>query len=308
MTNQGAKVSPQAWRIAQFGFTAVLIALLWRAADGREILRILSFAQPLWLLAAVATLISQTVLSAVRWKITAAQLGQTLTLPHAVREYFISQVINQALPGAVMGDAARAVRARGEAGLAVAAQAVVIERLAGQIAMFVTMACAFGITVARPGGLEWPAVFATPIGTAIGIGLCALIAVLATPLFPTLTGPRVRGFLRLLYAALLSRNVRAAQLTLGITITLCNLAAFGLCAWAVGIALSIPAILAIVPVILFSMLVPFTISGWGIREGSAAVLLPLAGATPSEAVAASIMFGCALLIAVLPGLIAVVLK
>lgn len=296
------------WRIGQLAFTAVLMALLWAAADGREILRILGQAQPVWLLAAVAVLICQTVLSALRWKLTAAHLGQTLQLPHAIKEYFMSQVINQALPGAVVGDATRAVRARAQAGLAVATQAVVFERLAGQIAMFATMSCAFVVTAMSVGGLDWPMTFAAPIGTAIAVGFSVGIVIALGQWCPAMLGAQLSGWMRPFYTALLSRQALPAQIGLGAAITVCNLAAFGFCAWAVGVHLSLAALLAIVPVILFSMLVPFTVSGWGIREGSAAVLLPLAGISASQGVAASVMFGVAMLLAVLPGLIAVVLK
>lgn len=290
--------------MGQLAITALVLWLLWRNFDGPEILRILSTAQPVWLAAAVLVLLCQTALSGLRWKITAAQLGQTLALPRAIREYFISQVVNQALPGAIVGDAARAVRARAQAGLAVSSQAVIFERLAGQIAMFITLLCAFGVTWGLSGGLDWPAAFAGPIGIGLIIGTLILVALIIGNIYPHLFGPRMQP----LYKALMTRQVLPAQITLGAAITLCNLCAFALCAAAVGVTLSPAAIFAVVPVILFSMLIPFTVSGWGVREGAAAVLLPLAGTIASEAVAASIIFGCALVLAVLPGLIAMSIK
>jgi hypothetical protein len=60
-----------------------------------------------------------------------------------VREYYLAQIVNQSLPGGMIGDAGRAVRARAQAGLLAAGQAVVFERLAGQIAMFLALAVAF---------------------------------------------------------------------------------------------------------------------------------------------------------------------
>ncbi|WP_341367946.1 lysylphosphatidylglycerol synthase transmembrane domain-containing protein [Yoonia sp. BS5-3] len=301
-------IPPIYWRIGQLAFTAGLIALLWRTTDGPQIFRILQQAQPIWLAAAIGVLLCQTVLSAWRWQITAAQLGQKLPLGYAVKEYFMSQIVNQALPGAIMGDAARAVRARAQAGLAAATQAVLFERLAGQIAMFMMMSIAFLITFTAQGGLTWPPEFAAPIGSAIAVGIGVGGAIALGSRFPNLIGQRLAAWIAPMYRAVLAKHVLPAQIGLGLAITLCNLAAFGLCAWAVGVHLSLAAICAIVPVILFSMLIPFTISGWGVREGAAAVLLPLAGTTPSEAVAASVIFGCALLLAVLPGLIAVILK
>jgi len=296
------------WRIGQLCVTIALMLLLWNAANGPEIIHILSQAQPLWLLAAVAALISQTLLSALRWKVTAAMLKQPLPLGYAIKEYFMSQLVNQAIPGAIVGDAARAVRARTKAGLSISSQAVVFERLAGQIAMFITMACAFTATAAFEGGIDWPRAYAIPISATIGIGLTLLLIIVVIQRHPKLISTNLTRLLNPFYMALLSRHVIMSQIGLGIAITLCNLAAFGFCAWAVDLALPFTAIVTLVPVVLFSMLIPFTISGWGVREGTAALFLPLAGISPSEAVAASVLFGVVLLIAVLPGLIAVMLK
>ena len=83
--------------------------------------------------------------------------------------------------------------------------------------------------------------------------------------------------------------------------TACILVAFWASAAAVGLSLSFAAVVTLVPLILLAMLIPITISGWGLREGAAAALLPLAGATVSESLAASVVFGLVGLIAVLPG-------
>jgi hypothetical protein len=54
--------------------------------------------------------------------------------------------------------------------------------------------------------------------------------------------------------------------------------------------------------ILLAMLIPLTIGGWGLREGAAAWLFPLAGATAAEGLAASVAFGLVFLCVALPGL------
>jgi glycosyltransferase 2 family protein len=84
----------------------------------------------------------------------------------------------------------------------------------------------------------------------------------------------------------------------------CNLAAFAFCARATGTALPLAAILALVPLILLTMVLPLTIGGWGLREGAAAALFPLAGASAAAGLATSIAFGLMLLVSVLPGLVA----
>ena len=68
-----------------------------------------------------------------------------------------------------------------------------------------------------------------------------------------------------------------------------------------GVELGLVATAALVPLILFTMLIPISISGWGLREGAAAALLPSRGATASGGLAASVAFGLAFITAVLPG-------
>jgi hypothetical protein len=66
--------------------------------------------------------------------------------------------------------------------------------------------------------------------------------------------------------------------------------------------LSAEAIMVLVPLILSAMLIPATIGGWGFREGAAAALFPLAGASASAGFATSVAFGLVILAASLPGL------
>ena len=78
---------------------------------------------------------------------------------------------------------------------------------------------------------------------------------------------------------------------------------FAAAAAAVGAPLSVAATLAVVPVVLTTMLLPITVGGWGVREGAAVALLPLAGVSTSAALAASILFGLLALAASLPGIV-----
>ncbi|MEO1749323.1 MAG: lysylphosphatidylglycerol synthase domain-containing protein, partial [Pseudomonadota bacterium] len=111
----------------------------------------------------------------------------------------------------------------------------------------------------------------------------------------------MRQWVSPLLIAVFAKNVLPAQILLGATITFCNLAAFAFAALAVGVELNPVEIAALVPVLLFAMLIPLTISGWGMREGAAALILPIAGIGATDGVAASVMFGLAMLVSVMPG-------
>ena len=289
--------------------TVGLLALLWQVADGGAALEALATANPVWMLAAVLALTLHTLLAAERWRLTAGALGLPLTRRLAVREYYLAQLVNSTVPGGVVGDAGRAVRSRGPAGLAVAAQAVVVERFAGQVALLATMTTAVAAVVLVPGGLELPTAVVGLAATValIGAGLIGLVVAGAfgARLLPGRAGTRAAELGRTSAVALADRRVVGAQLGLSAGTTASILAAFAFSALSVGVALPFAAIIALVPLVLLTMLVPITISGWGLREGAAAALLPVAGIAASDALAASVVFGLLGLVAVLPGLLGV---
>ncbi|TYR33240.1 flippase-like domain-containing protein [Mesorhizobium microcysteis] len=294
-------VHPWLLRAIQIGVAVALMGLLWRIADGPDAARLLRQADPLWLAAAVAALTIQTWLSALRWRLAARQLGIVLRPGEAVREYYLAQVVNQSLPGGMVGDAGRAVRSRGPSGLLAAGMAVVFERLAGQVAMFLAMASAFVVTLAAPGGFEWPRWLVLPVAVIVLAGTLMPLGLAAATRMPGRIGRSASAFWRMLARALLARRVLPRHVLLSIGTTVANLGAFAFCAIALDAALPLVAVLALVPLILFTMLIPISISGWGLREGAAAALFPLAGATASQGLATSITFGLAFIVAVLPG-------
>lgn len=290
------------WPLVQLAVALGLLMLLWHTADGPEAARSLASADWSWLVLAIAALTVQTVLSALRWQLTARQLGVRFDARYAIREYYLAQVVNQALPGGMIGDAGRAYRARAQAGLMASGQAVVFERLAGQIAMYLIFAAAFLVTSLVPGGLDWPGWLLAPVTFILLTGLVLPAALLAATQIPGRAGGSATRLWRAIGVALADRRVLPGQVALGIGTTLCNLAAFALCARAVGVELHPSVVAALVPLILFTMLIPISISGWGFREGAAAAVLPLAGATASDGLASSVAFGLAFIAAVLPGL------
>lgn len=278
-----------------------LLALFWQLVDGPAVLQRLAASDPRWLLAALLATNLQTVLSALRWRLTAGRLGLPLTVGHAVGDYYLGNLVNQTLPGGMLGDAARAVRSRRE-GLLVPAQAVVIERLAGQAALFAVMSAGLLLALVLPQGPALPAqAVRVPLILLAGAAALALIAGLAVRFWPGVAARAGSGFREAIRASVLARTVWPQQTALGLAIVACNLLTFDFCARATGSALPLLAIITLVPLVLTAMLVPLSISGWGLREGAAAGLLPLAGIAPEAAIAASLAFGGVLIAGALPG-------
>lgn len=287
--------------LLRLAVTLTLLALLWQAVDGPAALGLLFAANPFWLGAAVAALSGQTLLSALRWRLTARALGQSIPVGRALREYYLSQIVNQSLPGGVLGDAGRAVRARHEAGLMRAGQAVVFERLAGQLVLFVVTVAAVLMVWANPGGITLPDwVLRLVSFSALGL-LVAALTLWAVSCGARTVSKQVRDWLDAFSAAVLTPAVLPQQILLSLGTTALNLLAFALCARATGTVMPMMAVMIVVPLILLTMLIPISISGWGLREGAAAALFPLIGATATEGFAASLAFGMMFLLSTLPG-------
>lgn len=275
-----------------------LLAVLWRLADGPAALALLARADPVWLAVALAALHAQVVLSAWRWERVAAALGAPLPRGRAVPEYYVAQLLNATLPGGVAGDGARALRARaGQGGLPRAAAAVVVERLAGQIALGAALAGGLALSVAVPVA-AWPAGLRPVVALVLGalVLVLAFVLVARRPAWAAAAGAALRR-------ALFARGQIGPQAALGAAIFALNILSFAAAARATGTALSPLAALILGALVLSAMLVPLSVGGWGWREGAAAALFPLFGATAAAGLAAGVAHGLLMLAAALPGLL-----
>lgn len=281
----------------------VLAGLAW-LVDPYAVAVRLGRVEPGPVLLAVLLVQCQIIASAERWRLTAAALGQTLTRRQAVAEYYVASLLNQLLPGGVSGDVVRAWRNRSDQddsrGWAVPVQAIMIERLAGQVVLgligllgLLAWLCVDGSRIHGAGVLlaGTAAVFA---GLALGMTLLARWAPTRLAAFAASFGPALR-------AAWFCSGRWAGQSLLSLLIVASYLIAFALASQAVGAPLPPIAVAALVPLVLLSMLLPISVAGWGMREAAAAALWPLAGASAADGIAASVLYGLVSLIGALPG-------
>jgi glycosyltransferase 2 family protein len=283
-------------RALRLAVPLILIGVIWGFVDSEDTIARLRAAEVGWLIVAVLAANVQTVLSAVRWRLVARTLGVPLALGQSVREYYVSQLVNQTVPGGVVGDATRAVRSRHGTTLMRAGQAVVIERMLGQLALMAVTLTGFAVALSFPGGIGWP----ERAGWAVAVLVAGLgVLVLARARLGAL--PVIWRMVPVLRATVLAPGVWQRQMALGLCIVACNLAIFAFCARATGTELPIEAVVTLVPLILAAMLLPIGVGGWGWREGAAAGLFPLIGAGAGAGLAASLAFGLVLLFSSLPG-------
>lgn len=270
---------------------ALLCAVLW-LVDAQASLARLRAADWRWLLLAFALLHAVTILQALRWCVTARALGLSVLPGRAVGEYYLAQLVNQTLPGGVLGDVARAIRVREGRDWATAAESVIIERALGQVAMLGVGAA--GLCIALPGlaHTEWPQ--SLMLGLLAGTFMVAALALFLRDRIPVHLATALRH-------ALLSPGMPAIQAFLSLAAAVLTVAAFWATARATGTTIAPSDAALLIPLILSAMVIPLGIAGWGWREGAAAALFPLIGTVSEAGVAAGIAYGTLMLGASLPG-------
>ena len=265
----------------------LLIALFWWI-DPAPILDRLAQARAGWLALGLLGLVLSTLSMARRWQMTAHRLGMDMPYMTALREYYLSQFLNSVLPGGVLGDVGRAVRARNRGTLASAGQSVLAERLIGQVAILAITG--LGLTVARllPGGPDWPWYVLLALPGAV------LVAALAG----WLTGRAGRvGRFAGLVVALLRVPAILAHAVLAAGLLIFSLYA---CARATGTIIPPEGWFVVLPLILSAMIIPLSVAGWGWREAAAAALVPMVGASPAAGLAMGLCYGALMALASLP--------
>ncbi len=278
-------------RIAKLGASvAVLVLLMWWA-DAEAVAQRLQGADLAWLACALVTLTALTFLMAKRWQIVTTALKMELPFSRAIREYYTSQLINLVLPGGVAGDVGRAIRIRHEGDLVRAAQSVAAERFVGQVAMFALMGVAFTCAMLVPGGIDWPPV--------VWLGIVGLLGAVAVATLLMRNDTATARFLRLAFG--LMRNT--GLILNSVLVTALLIFSLYACARATGTVIPMGAVFTLIPLILSSMLIPLSVGGWGWREGAAAALFPLIGASPSAGIATGIAYGAMMTLAALPALV-----
>ena len=273
-----------------------LLALLWHYADGQSVIDQLSAMDGTYALAALALTVPQVAGVGLALEHHGIAARPSSALSTGCFRVLPCDLPQSDPPGGVAGDAARAWRhGRSEpAGFGAAARVVILERTSGQIALFVVVLAA---------ALFQPDAF-SGLMSAIGpwgAGLVAGVALVMAAMRNSRWREHIDTFV-LDFGQVFSGWSGGVQMLLSSFVVATYLMVYGLAARSIGVELSVGAMMTVVPIILFSMVLPVSISGWGVREAVAAAFAASAGLTPDLAVAASVAYGLIVLVSSLPGL------
>jgi glycosyltransferase 2 family protein len=286
--------------------TLALLALVARGIDWGLVRDGLLEGDPWWFVAAVAAIVAALVVGALRWRALLEIAGIHLSAAQLGRVYAVSTFSQTFLPTTVGGDVARSLLVtRSGPVLARTASTVVVDRaggLAGLLAVaWIAIAAGSGpVPSHATAGLAW-ATLGVGLGTAVIVILLVRRPAWFMRLIPARAFETARSAGRVAYDVV--RNPLALVVLLTSSVLFQALVAFQV--WALARCLgdhpSFGAAAVTLTLVTFATLIPLSIGGFGIREGSYVVLLASVGIGTTNATLISLGSVVVLLIASLPG-------
>ena len=297
------------------------IALLWKATSGIDWHSLFDShiqMQPLWFLAALASMMSAFICGGYRWGLFMQSVGFPRRIRSYIGLYFAGGLINQGLPTTLGGDSYRAISSF--------KQLQIPEHTPQTLPLSF-----FGVLLDRSLGFAGNSILGA-IGLTLGgavlgawvpdLGLFLLISMLLGALLiaTLLQIPKTQNmYLKLIRGMKINHALKPTQtawgfpnvwwqIVLATAIHFLTLAAFWACLKACHVEAPIESLLIGIPAIGLLMLVPISISGWGLRETSLAGMLALWGVDPSLVILSSLLYGLTILITFLPGLPRIIQK
>lgn len=308
------------------------IGLLWKATSGIDWHAIFESKiemQPMWFLAALLSASTACLCGGLRWALLMRKVGFQGRLRSYILLYFTGALVNQGLPSTLGGDSYRAITAShldksgqltGEKELndelhhsvdlehatpklRLSFAMVLIDRLIGLAGNNLLGGIGLilgGLTLAAWGQDLGYAVMGImiSIGLLIALGLafkptCNLLEKILNRFNMGNALPGIR------FAFAWPFNLAQASFAIGIHLLL--ILTFFCCLRAYGTEAPIASLMIGLPALSLLLMLPISISGWGLREATLSSVLALWGVNPSMTVLASISFGAITVISVLPG-------
>jgi uncharacterized membrane protein YbhN (UPF0104 family) len=251
--------------------------------------------------AAVTLTALTTVCSAWRWRIVARALGVGIGVPGAVGAYYRSLFLNSVLVGGVLGDVHRAVAHGRRAGdVARGLRAVAWERLWGQVIQAAVTVVVL-LILPSPVRPELPYVLAGVAGVAGVAGCAALVARGAARGGRSRLTGAARAVSDDLRRGVLARDVWPRLALASVLVVAGHTATFVIAARVAGCTAPLGELVALLMVVQTVMVIPLSIGGWGLREGTAAWAFAAAGLGAATGITAATLYAVLMLAAVSPG-------
>ena len=240
----------------------------------------------------------QYMISAYRWMYISRFTNLDINFFYSLKFYYISSFMNNILPGGIVGDIFRIYHSADNKKeilrMGKSFQSVIFERLSGQLMLFAFFIVSLTLYFLVNG--KYQAFWYLVIPTIIIFFICNKILAKKTA---EISNSRQisKNFLRIFSGEIFWKHFFLSFFVVSSYILIYIISAISL-----GLDIDYLAFLVFSPIILFSMTLPISIGGWGVREVTALVVSLLLGLSASASISVSIIYGLLNLLCSLPGL------
>ena len=265
---------------------------------GINIFNILSIIDIRYIMLIILISIIQHFLSAYRWMYISKITNLNISFKNSIQFYYISTFMNNILPGGIIGDIFRIYHTTENKieilKMGKSVQAVIFERLSGQIMLlaFFIVSLTFYFLINN----KYEAFFYLFFPSLLIFFIFKLF--LNKKIKKMLHGKKIGHNIYVVF----SGEVFWKHLILSFFVVCSYVLIYVISAVSLGLDIDYLAFMVFSPIILFSMTLPISIGGWGIRELTALLLSLLLGLSASASISVSIIYGILNLICSLPGL------
>jgi glycosyltransferase 2 family protein len=292
--------------LAKIAVSGLVLYLVLNRVNVETIASRLKHIDPRWIALGLLLPLVQNFFATLRWHDIIRACGAELPIRQLFRFCMVALFFNQTLPSSIGGDAMRIWLAGKESNWRVAAYSVFIDRVVGVVALAIL------VTICLPWTLT---LIHNPVGRTalllIGLGCIAAGGIFISLAWQRLTILQRWAPTRHLTAvATVSLKILRSPRQLGWIFAHSFIIHFltAISAWcaARSVGADLPllySLFLVLPVILIAI-VPVSIAGWGVREGTMVAAFGYAGLPPSDGLIVSLLYGATYLaIGVLGGLV-----
>tara|TARA_B100001559_G_scaffold314892_1_gene315951 strand:+ start:646 stop:1539 length:894 start_codon:yes stop_codon:yes gene_type:complete len=265
---------------------------------GKDIINTIKLVNIDYIILIIFISLIQYILSAYRWKYISKYTNLNISFINSIKYYYISTFMNNILPGGIMGDIFRIYHHVDDKKeifrIGRSFQSVVYERLSGQLMLLSFFILSLGL-------------YFIINQKYIAFSYLFLPLIAAFYFLKYIFNNKLRKYIRSKhygnnFLTVFTGEVFWRHTVLSFFVMMSYIFIYIISAVSLGVKIDYFSFLVFTPIILFSMTLPVSIGGWGVREFAALLISFLLGLSASVSISVAIMYGILNLICSLPGL------
>jgi len=266
---------------------------------GADFLRLIQVIELKYVAVVIIISILQYIFSAYRWMYISQFTNLEISFSYSLKFYYISNFLNNVLPGGILGDLYRIYHTSEDKKklieLGKSFQSVLFERLSGQIVLFIVFLTSLTFYFLYYG--KYTAFLY------LFLFMISIVIISRLILRRKFKNFFKRNIFGKNFSSIFSGSIFWQHFFYSFFVISSYISIYVITALSLKLNIDYFSFLVFTPLILFSMSIPISVGGWGVREVTALLVSFLLGLSASASVTVSIVYGLLNFLCSLPGLI-----